>query len=370
MKVCFYIFSSISTQLSLRNDSLTRSFCSSVEQKPILFPRRDTVEFVQDLSKESSIALSKAAAQYYTSLPRTPLHGVETPLHQDGFIYVEANPDMATPYFDNPEGTQGYEPELTLEEKDLRMKAYRPRPHGPSSTLSPEEITLSPVQQEVLYGLLCGSGSITETKGENGFEYHFSYYDPIEKAPFVESVFKIFSNLCDAAPFVVPNERYPGGGIGFTTIKHSCFEDFYYKFYPVSPEEDDEDRYGHCFEPDNTVILDGERFCPNYMRPDLFTPRALAYWYMSHGVLGKPDESGFKDYGFHCPGHESGSCGEMADEFYYIFNLMSPPTSGPDNSMANFWYKYNYVITIAPCDRLRFKRMILNSIHPSLRYKI
>ena len=344
-------------QLTLRNDPLKRSFCKDSE---VILSGYE--EVIPEISLEKSIALSRASAQYYVDSLGTPRNGVEIALQQDGFVFAEANSSVETKVSDNPDGVQLYKPIYSADEKAAMLKAYRLRPHIPVPDLLTKKVELSPLQFEVLYGLLCGNGYITETKGSKGWEYRFHYYDSIEKTAFVEYVFHIFSNICGDAPCIIPNDRYPGGGIGFSTLSASCFEPFYKEFYPDYEKSDEEDRYSHCFYPKNGVILDGDRYPPNNM-DDLLTPRALAFWFMGHGISGIPDEDGFKPYGFLCPGHESGSIDGLVEALEYRLNIQTNNTESDLFPTAR-----DYVLEIAPCSYLRFKRIMLHFIHPSLLY--
>jgi len=345
-------------QLTLRNDPLKRSFCQDSEVSLSGYE-----EVIPEISLARSIELSRASAQSYVDSLVTPGHGVEIALQKDGFVFAEANPSVETRVSDNPDGVQRYKPEYSADEKLAMMKAYRPRPHIRVPDLLTKKVELSPLQFEVLYGLLCGSAYITETKGANGFEYRFHYYDSIEKTAFVEYVFKIFSNICADAPCILPTERYPGGGIGFSTISASCFESLYKEFYPHYYDSDEEDRYSHDFYPEGSVILSGDRYAPSNM-DDLLTPRALAFWFMSgHGISGIPDEHGFKPYGFLCPGHEYGSMDGLVESLECRLNIQ---TNSAESDL--FPTAMDRFFEIASCSHLRFKRIMLHFIHPSLLY--
>jgi len=278
-------FSSVSIEVSLRNDSLKRSFCHSVEHSDIIFDGSE--EIIPRISKERSVALSPKSAQHYADLFFIIRKEAKTPLYQKGLIYPEADPSVETKYSVNPEDR--CQPIYYDVEKDVfiellssssssELESRFPSMHNLFVSLSHDEQIL--FFREILMGFLLGFRNIVLCPAKNSQEsygvrgnkdlrdYSLVYLNILERTPFLFSLLGILQPYFDNNYNIFVSENkanicfYSDIGTSLNFLKD---------FVSIN---------------DNPKSLDRGEILSQTLPSDfegLLTLRLLAYWYMSAG---------------------------------------------------------------------------------------
>ena len=123
---------------------------------------------------------------------------------------------------------------------------------------------LTPVQREVLVGILLGDASLrTDTKGRR---YRLQISQSERHKEYLFHLYEIYKNLTLSPPtqFSFDDPRSPGKTYvrwTFSTTQQPCFRFYGQQFYSK----------------------EGRKKCPRIIEK-LLTPRSIAYWYMDDGA--------------------------------------------------------------------------------------
>ena len=138
-----------------------------------------------------------------------------------------------------------------------------------------QSLSLSPIQREVLVGLLLGDGCL-ET--QNGRTYRLKIEQSKAQQAYVDHLYHLFDGWVLTPPRVrqVISRGHASENVTFQTVSHSALRFYAHQFY-----------------------RDGRKQVPKLIHRWL-TPRALSYWFMDDGSLKSKESKGviFNTHGF------------------------------------------------------------------------
>jgi hypothetical protein len=128
-------------------------------------------------------------------------------------------------------------------------------------------LSLSPVQREVLVGLLLGDGCL-ETR--NGRTYRLKIEQSKAHQAYVDHLYHLFRDWVLTPPRIRPviSRGHASENVVFQTISHSAFRFYAHQFY-----------------------RDSRKQVPKLIHRWL-TPRALSYWFMDDGSVKSKESKG------------------------------------------------------------------------------
>ena len=130
-----------------------------------------------------------------------------------------------------------------------------------------ETLSLTPIQREVLVGLLLGDGCL-ETR--NGRTYRLKIEQSKAHRAYVDHLYHVFDGWVLTPPRIrqVMSRGYASENVTFQTISHSAFRFYAHQFY-----------------------REGRKQVPKLIHRWL-TPQALSYWFMDNGSLKSKESKG------------------------------------------------------------------------------
>jgi LAGLIDADG DNA endonuclease family len=152
-----------------------------------------------------------------------------------------------------------------------RLEAKERTLRGKSLIAYKESLKLTDIQKEVLIGTLLGDSTIPKQQNKAG--YNVKFEQTSRQQDYIWHLYELF------LPFVgtPPKVRAITGGkakdresIWFRTYRHIAFKFYYDFFYPVDTQD----------------LSQRKKKVPKTIHK-VFTPRALAYWYMDDGTWSK-----------------------------------------------------------------------------------
>ena len=131
-----------------------------------------------------------------------------------------------------------------------------------------QSLSLTPLQREVLVGLLLGDGCL-ETRNE-GRTYRLKIEQCQAHQAYVEHLYRLFESWVLTPPRIrqVVSRGHASENISFQTVSHSALRFYAQQFYPG-----------------------GRKRVPKLIRRWL-TPRALSYWFMDDGSIKSRESKG------------------------------------------------------------------------------
>jgi DNA-binding transcriptional regulator WhiA len=130
-----------------------------------------------------------------------------------------------------------------------------------------EKLSLTPLQREVLIGLLLGDGHL-ET--QNGRTYRLKIEQSKAHRAYVDHLYHLFEGWVLTPPRIkqVVSRGHASENVTFQTVSHSAFRFYAHQFY-----------------------RDGRKQVPKLIHRWL-TPRALSYWFMDDGSIKSKQSKG------------------------------------------------------------------------------
>jgi len=130
-----------------------------------------------------------------------------------------------------------------------------------------ENLSLSPLQREVLVGLLLGDGCL-ET--QNGRTYRLKIEQSKAHQAYVDHLYHLFAGWVLTPPRIrqVISRGHASENVAFQTVSHSALRFYAHQFY-----------------------REGRKHVPKLINRWL-TPRALSYWFMDDGSLKSKESKG------------------------------------------------------------------------------
>lgn len=128
-------------------------------------------------------------------------------------------------------------------------------------------LSLSPIQREVLIGLLLGDGCL-ETR--NGQTYRLKIEQSKAHQAYVDHLYHLFEDWVLTPPRIrrVISREHASENVVFQTVSHSALRFYAHQFY-----------------------RDGQKQVPKLIHRWL-TPRALSYWFMDDGSVKSKESKG------------------------------------------------------------------------------